>query len=65
MLCRLIFYIKGNVGFVFIKEEFIDVRDFILVNKVVVLVKVGVIVFLDVFVLKGNIGLGFEKILFF
>ena len=63
--CRLIPHIKGNVGFVFTKEELTDVRDLILANKVAAPAKAGAIAPLDVFVPKGNTGLGPEKTSFF
>lgn len=65
MPCRLIPHIKGNVGFVFTKEELTDVRDLILANKVAAPAKAGAIAPLDVFVPKGNTGLGPEKTSFF
>ncbi|XP_058943912.1 large ribosomal subunit protein uL10 [Pocillopora verrucosa] len=62
---KLIPHIKGNVGFVFTKEELTDVRDLILANKVAAPAKAGAIAPLDVFVPKGNTGLGPEKTSFF
>jgi len=32
--CRLLPHIKGNVGFVFTKEDLVEVRDLLLSNKV-------------------------------
>ncbi len=62
---RLLPHIKGNVGFVFTKEELTDVRDLILANKVAAPAKAGAIAPIDVFVPKGNTGLGPEKTSFF
>lgn len=63
--CRLIPHIKGNVGFVFTKEDLVDVRDLILANKVAAPAKAGALAPIDVFVPKGNTGLGPEKTSFF
>ena len=63
--CRLIPHIKGNVGFVFTKEDLADVRDLILANKVAAPAKAGALAPIDVFVPKGNTGLGPEKTSFF
>lgn len=62
---KLIPHIKGNVGFVFTKEELVDVRDLILANKVAAPAKAGALAPIDVFVPKGNTGLGPEKTSFF
>lgn len=62
---KLIPHIKGNVGFVFTKEELTDVRDLILANKVAAPAKAGAVAPLDVYVPKGNTGLGPEKTSFF
>ena len=62
---RLLPHIKGNVGFVFTKEELTDIRDLILANKVAAPAKAGAMAPLDVFVPKGNTGLGPEKTSFF
>jgi len=61
----LIPHIKGNVGFVFTKEELTEIRDLILANKVAAPAKAGAIAPCDVFVPKGNTGLGPEKTSFF
>merc|ERR1712108_15424 len=58
-------YIVGNVGFVFTKEELVDVRDMILGNKVKAPAKAGAIAPLDVTVPAQNTGLGPEKTSFF
>ena len=57
--------VKGNVGFVFTKEDLADVRDLILANKVAAPAKAGALAPIDVFVPKGNTGLGPEKTSFF
>ncbi|XP_068736246.1 large ribosomal subunit protein uL10-like [Montipora capricornis] len=62
---RLIPHIKGNVGFVFTKEDLATVRDLILANRVAAPAKAGAIAPIDVFVPKGNTGLGPEKTSFF
>lgn len=62
---KLIPHIKGNVGFVFTKEELTEIRDLILANKVAAPAKAGAIAPCDVFVPKGNTGLGPEKTSFF
>ena len=65
LLHRLIPHVKGNVGFVFTKEDLTTVRDLILANKVAAPAKAGAIAPIDVFVPKGNTGLGPEKTSFF
>ena len=62
---RLLPHIKGNVGFVFTKEDLVSVRDDILANKVAAPARAGAIAPVDVFVPKGNTGLGPEKTSFF
>merc|ERR1739846_270134 len=57
--------IVGNVGFVFTKEELIDVRDMLLENKVKAPARAGAIAPLDVTVPAQNTGLGPEKTSFF
>merc|ERR1712184_231294 len=57
--------IRGNVGFVFTKEELIDVRDMLLENKVKAPARAGAIAPLDVTVPAQNTGLGPEKTSFF
>jgi len=58
-------YIVGNVGFVFTKEELVDVRDMLLENKVKAPARAGAIAPLDVTVPAQNTGLGPEKTSFF
>jgi len=62
---RLLPHIKGNVGFVFTKEDLTEVRDIILANKVAAPAKAGAIAPVDVFIPAGNTGLGPEKTSFF
>jgi len=62
---RLLPFIRGNVGFVFTKEELTDVRDLILLNKVQAPARAGALAPLDVKVPAQNTGLGPEKTSFF
>eukprot|EP00096_Caligus_rogercresseyi_P008896 TRINITY_DN28_c0_g2_i1.p1 TRINITY_DN28_c0_g2~~TRINITY_DN28_c0_g2_i1.p1 ORF type:complete len:316 (+),score=148.40 TRINITY_DN28_c0_g2_i1:127-1074(+) len=62
---KLLPYIKGNVGFVFTKEELVTVRDDLLANKVKAPAKAGAMAPLDVQVPAQNTGLGPEKTSFF
>jgi large subunit ribosomal protein LP0 len=58
-------HIKGNIGFVFTKEDLVSVRDMILGNKVKAPARAGAIAPLDVTVPAQNTGLGPEKTSFF
>jgi large subunit ribosomal protein LP0 len=58
-------HIVGNVGFVFTKDELVDVREMILTNKVRAPARAGAIAPLDVTVPAQNTGLGPEKTSFF
>jgi len=58
-------HIKGNVGFVFTKEDLVSVRDMLLANKVKAPAKAGALAPLDVDVPAQNTGLGPEKTSFF
>merc|ERR1712108_85892 len=58
-------HIKGNVGFVFTKEDLVSIRDMLLANKVKAPAKVGALAPLDVGVPAQNTGLGPEKTSFF
>jgi len=58
-------HIVGNVGFVFTKEELVDIRDMLLANKVKAPARAGAIAPLDVTVPAQNTGLGPEKTSFF
>merc|ERR1711990_349907 len=57
--------IRGNVGFVFTKEDLVAVRDMLLANKVKAPAKAGALAPLDVQVPAQNTGLGPEKTSFF
>uniref|UniRef100_A0A8C6UD80 Large ribosomal subunit protein uL10 n=1 Tax=Neogobius melanostomus TaxID=47308 RepID=A0A8C6UD80_9GOBI len=58
-------HIKGNVGFVFTKEDLTEVRDMLLANKVPAAARAGGIAPCDVMVPAQNTGLGPEKTSFF
>jgi large subunit ribosomal protein LP0 len=58
-------HIRGNIGFVFTKEELVSVRDMLLANKVRAPARAGAIAPLDVTVPAQNTGLGPEKTSFF
>lgn len=62
---QLLPHIVGNVGFVFTKDELIDIRDMLLENKVKAPARAGAIAPLDVTVPAQNTGLGPEKTSFF
>lgn len=62
---KLLGHIKGNVGFVFTKDDLNEVRDIIKENKVGAPAKAGAIAPLDVMVPAQNTGLGPEKTSFF
>merc|ERR1712020_612895 len=62
---QLLPHIVGNVGFVFTKEELVDIRDMLLANKVKAPASAGAIAPLDVKVPAQNTGLGPEKTSFF
>lgn len=62
---HLIPHIVGNVGFVFTKEDLVDIRDMLLSNKVKAPARAGAIAPLDVTVPAQNTGLGPEKTSFF
>merc|ERR1712033_32027 len=62
---RLLPHIKMNVGFVFTKEELVDVRDLLLANKVKAPAKAGALAPLDVKVPAQTTTLGPEKTSFF
>jgi large subunit ribosomal protein LP0 len=62
---HLLPYIVGNVGFVFTKEDLVDIRDMLLSNKVKAPARAGAIAPLDVVVPAQNTGLGPEKTSFF
>lgn len=62
---KLLPHIKGNVGFVFTKEDLAEVRDLLLANKVPAAARAGGIAPCDVTVPAQNTGLGPEKTSFF
>ncbi|XP_037635978.1 60S acidic ribosomal protein P0 isoform X2 [Sebastes umbrosus] len=62
---KLLPHIKGNVGFVFTKEDLVEVRDLLLANKVPAAARAGAIAPCDVTVPAQNTGLGPEKTSFF
>lgn len=65
LMCRLIPYLKGNVGLVFTNDDLIDIRDQILGNKKKAPAKAGAIAPADVTIPAQNTGLGPEKTSFF
>ncbi|XP_029288595.1 large ribosomal subunit protein uL10 isoform X1 [Cottoperca gobio] len=62
---KLLPHIKGNVGFVFTKEDLAEVRDLLLDNKVPASARAGAIAPCNVTVPAQNTGLGPEKTSFF
>ncbi|KAG1931610.1 60S acidic ribosomal protein P0 [Pimephales promelas] len=62
---RLLPHIRGNVGFVFTKEDLPEVRDLLLQNKVPAAARAGAIAPCEVTVPAQNTGLGPEKTSFF
>lgn len=62
---RLLPHIKGNVGFVFTKEDLTEVREKIIDNKVKAPARAGALAPLDVMIPAQNTGLGPEKTSFF
>jgi len=62
---RILNHIKGNVGFVFTKDDLVEVRDKILDNKVRAPAKAGALAPIDVIIPAQNTGLGPEKTSFF
>ncbi|XP_068171512.1 large ribosomal subunit protein uL10 [Antennarius striatus] len=62
---KLLPHIKGNVGFVFTKEDLVEIRDMLLENKVPAAARAGAIAPCDVTVPAQNTGLGPEKTSFF
>merc|ERR1712119_69150 len=58
-------HIKGNIGFVFTKEDLVTIRDMVLANKVKAPARAGAIAPLDVQIPAQNTGLGPEKTSFF
>ncbi|XP_030276372.1 large ribosomal subunit protein uL10 isoform X2 [Sparus aurata] len=62
---KLLPHIKGNVGFVFTKEDLTEIRDLLLANKVPAAARAGAIAPCNVTVPAQNTGLGPEKTSFF
>jgi len=62
---KLLPHIRGNVGFVFTKDDLTDVREKILDNKVKAPARAGAIAPVDVMIPAQNTGLGPEKTSFF
>ncbi|XP_031564345.1 60S acidic ribosomal protein P0-like [Actinia tenebrosa] len=62
---KLLPHIRGNVGFVFTREDLVEIRDIILNNKVAAPARAGAIAPIDVYIPSGNTGLGPEKTSFF
>lgn len=62
---KLLPHIKGNVGFVFTREDLVEVRDKLLENKVRAPARAGAIAPLSVVIPAQNTGLGPEKTSFF
>lgn len=58
-------HIRGNVGFVFTKEDLVSIRDMLMGNKVRAPAKAGALAPLNVTVPGQNTGLGPEKTSFF
>jgi large subunit ribosomal protein LP0 len=65
LLEKILPHIKGNVGFVFTKDELVGIRDVLVLNKVRAPAKAGALAPLDVIVPAQNTGLGPEKTSFF
>jgi len=62
---KLMPYIRGNVGFVFTKDDLREVKKIILSIKVKAPAKAGAVAPIDVWVPAGNTGMGPEKTSFF
>ncbi|KAH0507789.1 60S acidic ribosomal protein P0 [Microtus ochrogaster] len=62
---KLLPHIRGNVGFVFPKEDLTEIRDMLLANKVPAAARAGAIPPCEVTVPAQNTGLGHEKTSFF
>lgn len=62
---KLLPHLKGNIGFVFTKEDLVDVRDKILKFRVPAAARAGALAPIDVRVPAMNTGLGPEKTSFF
>jgi large subunit ribosomal protein LP0 len=62
---KLLPHIRRNMGFVFTKEDFTEIRDILLANKVPAAARAGAIAPCEVTVPAQNTGLGPEKTSFF
>lgn len=62
---KILPHIKGNVGFVFTKDDLVEIRDKLLENKVRAPARAGAIAPLPVVIPAQNTGLGPEKTSFF
>ena len=62
---KLLPHIRGNVGFVFTKEDLTEIRAMLLANKVPAAARAGAIAPCEVTMPAQNTGLGPEKISFF
>jgi len=62
---KLLPHVVGNIGFVFTKEDLTEIRTILESNKKEAPAKAGAIAPKDVFIEKGNTGMGPEKTSFF
>lgn len=62
---NLLPHIKGNIAFVFTKEDLTEIRDLMLQHKVAAPARAGAMAPVDVVVPKGSTGMGPEKTTFF
>ncbi|KAG3271146.1 RPLP0 [Ictidomys tridecemlineatus] len=62
---KLLPHIRGNVGFVFTKEDLTEIRDMLLTNKVLAAARAGATAPCEVTVPAQNTGLGPKKTSFF
>jgi len=62
---KLLNHVRGNIGFVFTKEDLVDVREKLLENKVKAPARAGAIAPCPVVIPAQNTGLGPEKTSFF
>lgn len=62
---KILPHIRGNVGFVFTREDLVEIRDKILEHKVQAPARAGAVAPLDVMIQPQNTGLGPEKTSFF
>lgn len=62
---KILPHIRGNVGFVFTREDLVEIRDRILEHKVQAPARTGALAPLDVIIPAQNTGLGPDKTSFF